>query len=199
MALREIDNFRNACQEQYMSLTCALRGGQSFREQLDPAYANAQFYVGTAKPEAEQSRGKSIVAHMRQGDLAEYLAVGGEHEDRQCKAMLVFIYHLWEERFRGRIAKAVAVDKVHVTCTLMADVRIVRNAIIHRASMIRDADIVRLNVLSRAWGPLQPGFLKLSRSMGHSLIEQLNALRVVALSTQDSQARTPSEVKVDQK
>ena len=187
-ALHEMDNFRNACQEQYMSLTCALRGGRYFREHLDPAYANAQFYVGTAKPEAEQSPGKSIVAQMQQGDLSDYLKDGGEHEDRQSKAMIVFIYHLWEELFRGRIAKALAVEKANVTCTLMADIRVVRNAIIHRGSVIRDTDIVKLTVLSRAWRPLQPGFLRLSRGMGHSLMEQVNALRVVASPARDTRA-----------
>lgn len=75
------------------------------------------------------------------------------------------------------IAKSLSVDSKGVVCELMGDLRIIRNIIIHNDSVITTKDLRRLEFLPGIWS-LHQGNLVISQKMMHSLIEQLNAIRL---------------------
>ena len=58
------------------------------------------------------------------------------HEDHVAKSLVVVIYHLWNEYYRPRIAKAVSAEPNQVECALLGDIRRVRNLIIHKNSEV---------------------------------------------------------------
>ena len=93
------------------------------------------------------------------------------------EALIVFIYHLWEEYFRDKMAGALRVEKNKVHCDLMGDVRQIRNSIIHNNSSLTADDLSKLQFLPGIW-QLGEGQLDLTGAMVHSLMEQINAIRV---------------------
>ena len=115
---------------------------------------------------------------MKIGDFLKGLEEGGEFESQHARAFVVLIYHLWDEKCRPAIGKLLSVDpKKQVRCDLMGDLRLVRNLIIHNDSVVPQGFANRLTMLQEIWN-LQPGELKLTEKMIHSLMEQINAIRV---------------------
>lgn len=102
---------------------------------------------------------------------------GGTFEAEHAKACVILIFTLWEENYRGKIADIMAARKNDVACKLMSDVRYVRNRIIHDNGIIPNDFQDKLTLLSQIWA-VGPGELKITSSMLHSLMEQINALRV---------------------
>ena len=144
---------------------------------LQPADKGKTFFIGSAVPNAEQSPGQSTIASMGQGELLESLEKGGAFEDQHAKALIVVIFHLWEEYYRPSIATALTVKHDQVESSLMGDIRLVRNLIIHAKSMIPDEFSTRLELLPKIWS-LEPGELKNTEEMVHSWMEQLNAIHL---------------------
>lgn len=182
-AVSILDEFRADCQKQYMAFNGVVNGRQlayeRFRRIMTPEDKDKGFSVGSAPPDAEQSPGKSIIAHMSQGELLEGLKEGGEFENQHAKALLVLIYHRWCENFRKRIADIMSVPPNQVECDLMGDIRRVRNLIIHENSVIPRNFPTKLELLPEieSWS-LEPGELTITEKMVHSLMEQINAIRV---------------------
>lgn len=87
------------------------------------------------------------------------------------------MFHRWDEQFRHLIAQTLSVSKDAVECDLMGDVRHVRHLIIHDNSGIPRNFTAKLKILCQIWN-LQPGKLRLTEQMIHSLMEQINAIRV---------------------
>ena len=114
---------------------------------------------------------------MRQGDVLDSLESGGAFEDQNAKALVVMMFHRWDEHFRYLISQVLSVRKCTVECDLMGDVRHVRNVIIHDNSDIPRNFTAKLKILCQIWN-LQPGKLRLTEQMIHSLMEQINAVRV---------------------
>ena len=113
---------------------------------------------------------------MTQGELLESLADGGLFEDHLAKSLVVVIYYLWDEHYRPGIAKAVSAVPAQVECTLLGDIRRVRNLIIHKNSVMSES-FPTLSFLSQIWN-LKPGEIKITSEMVTSLLEQVNALRL---------------------
>ena len=113
---------------------------------------------------------------MNQGQFLDSLANGGEFEDRQNKAFVVMLYHRWEEWYRHRIAQALGLEKDRVRCSLMGEVRHLRNVLVHDNGMVPENFSAPL--LSRVWGGIPPGFLFITDEMVTALMEQLNAVLI---------------------
>ena len=94
-----------------------------------------------------------------------------------AKALVVFMYHLWDENFRNRMAKIISVPKRQVKCALMGDIRKIRHLIIHKNSVVPQNFSAKIEFLSQIWD-LEPGELIITEKMIHSLMEQINAIRV---------------------
>ena len=144
---------------------------------MEPVKEDANFFIGTGFPESEQSPGRSTIVQMSQKEFLEALREGGEFERQHAKAFVVFVYHSWDEYFRQRIARLMSVSQSQVECTLMGDIRQVRNLIIHKKSLVPRNFSTKLTLLSQIWD-LEPGDLKITEKMLHSFMEQLNAIRV---------------------
>lgn len=188
-AIKFLDDYRDACQMQFVAFNGVCNGRtlayERFKSSFDPANMDKTFYVGTAFPDSKQSLGASTIASMKIEDFLKGLEDGGEFENQHAKAFLVLIYHLWDEKYRPAIGNLLSVDPTEqVLCDLMGDVRLVRHLIIHNDSVVPQGFVRRLTMLQEIWD-LQPGELKLTEKMIHSLMEQINAIRVkIAASAQ---------------
>ena len=176
-----LEEFRTACRKQYIAFNGLINGRslayERFSASMKLEFRDRAFLVGTGPPDAEQVLGRSTIASMTQRELIDGLRDGGEFEKQRAKAVIVFIYHLWEDYFRDGIARAVRVTKNEVGCDLMGDMRIIWNALIHKNSLVTDSDLSNLILLPEIW-QINHGELEITESMLHSLMEQINAIRV---------------------
>lgn len=178
-AIKILEEFRSNCHEQSIIFDIANLGKHQWlnnhKHLLEKSKDN-KISFGSNFPNAYQSPGKSTTSEMTIKDLLENLKPGGEFENQLAKMLIVFIYHLWEENCRDKIAGSLSISKNQIECDLMGDIRHIRNSIIHRNSDVRQEDLNHLKMLSQIWN-LDPGKLLISNSMIHSLMEQINALR----------------------
>lgn len=80
------------------------------------------------------------IIHNRIIRADEYLAAnapGGSNENRHAKAILVFLYTFWELEVRPRLAAAKSAEASDVKADIMGDIRLLRNSILHRKSVLR--------------------------------------------------------------
>lgn len=178
-ALGIIGEFFSNCQKQSIIFDIArIAKGQwlqAYKHIFENSKDNNRTFFGTAPPDAPQSLGKSTTSSIQDKDLLEMLKVEGEFENQLSKQFIVFVYHLWDDNFRDKIADSLSISKNQVECDLMGDIRHIRNSIIHKNSDIRQKDLNHLKILSQIWD-LKPGELVISWKMIHSLMEQINAL-----------------------
>ena len=175
-AVKILDTFRDYCQRQYLACFYAQMGVNYERERFNPAPAN-RLTVGSQLPDAPQLPGRSVIAEINQSDLYEALKPDGDFCNQHANALVVFIYHLWDDNFRKKIADVLSISKNEVECDLMGDVREIRHRIIHNQSDIPQNLPNKLKILSHIWN-IAPGELRISSNMIHSLMEQINAIRV---------------------
>ena len=178
-AIVVLEEFRTECHKQYFAFNGVVNGRQLAYERFKSTMTelDKKISIGTAFPDSEQLPGKSTIAHMSQGELLEGLKRGGEFENQHAKAFVVLIYHLWDENFRDRIASVMSVPKKQVECILMGDIRQIRHLIIHKNSVVPQNFSAGLEFLPQIWN-LKPGKLIITEKMVHSLMEQINAIRV---------------------
>lgn len=178
-AVAILETFCAECHKQYFAFNGMINGRQLAYERFKSIITSRdnKISVGTAFPDAEQLPGKSTIAYMSQGELLKGLEKGGEFENQHAKALVVFMYHLWDENFRNRIADIISVPKRQVKCALMGDIRRVRHLIIHKNSVVPQNFSAKLELLSQIWD-LEPGELIITEKMVHSLMEQINAIHV---------------------
>ena len=153
-----------------------------YEQVFDPAHRDNRFSAGSGPPGTAQSPGRSVTAAMTQGDFLDAMQQGGEFEVQHCKALLVLIYHLWDEQYRPAIAQAIGVCYKQVISDLMGDLRLVRNLIIHDNSIVPDGFSNRLKFLPAIWD-VNSGDLNVTSPMLGSFMEQLNAIRLNILES----------------
>lgn len=180
-AVKILDEFRSACQKQYITFQPGLNGRRMAYEYLSgairPEIRSGTLSVGTVLPDATPQPGQSLVANIPIQDLLEGLKEGGDFDNQHAKAVIVFIYHIWEGYYRGRIAESLRVKTANVSCDLLGDLREIRNSIIHNNSIIEGKTLEKLSFLPGIWR-VELGELVITSIMLHSLMEQLNAIRV---------------------
>ena len=182
-AIKILDTFRDYCQRQYIAFYYAQAGMDYLRERDNPAPTNnpnnpnPRYSFGTQVPDGPQSPGSSTIAVINQSDLYEALKPDGEFQNQYANALVVFIYQLWSDNFRKKIADVLSILRDGVECDLMEDIRKIRNRIIHHQSDIPQNLPNKLKILSHIWN-IEPGELRISSNMIRSLMEQINAIRV---------------------
>ena len=177
-AMKILEKFRDECHKLSIIFDIA-QGGKhkwlnEYKNVLEQGNDNTIFF-GTIAPGAHQSRGQSITSQTSMRHLLENLKPGGEFESQLSKMIVVFIFNLWDDNFRDKIARLFPISKNLVECDLMGDIRLIRNSIIHTDSVIRLTDLERLRLLRHIW-PIEPGKLIISSNMIHALMEQINAM-----------------------
>ena len=180
-AIELLEEFRSVCHKHYFAFSHATLGYKAQYDRyvsiIDPSNYKTPISTGSSFPNAKQSPGRSTIAEMTQGELLKGLEDGGLFEDHVAKSLVVVIYHLWNEYYRPRIAKAVSSEPNQVECDLLGDIRRVRNLIIHETSVLPGSFANSLTFLPQIWN-FESTELRITRGMVHSLMEQLNALRL---------------------
>lgn len=186
-ALNTVQEFVSATRRYYIAFFTAIHGIRQFVERYGnifvPEHADKTLFIGSGPPDTPQSPGISTLGQIRQGELMESLAIGGTFEDYHSKALIVTIFHLWDEYFRPRLATQLNVKSNQVRCALMGDMRHVRNWIIHQQSVVPVDHTAKLPFIKQIWH-LEPGQLLITSKMIDTLMEQANALRVVIVPEQ---------------
>ena len=179
--IKLLQNFLHDCQAHYFAFHSAMDGVDQrrakFERIIDPTNNYNLISVGSAFPNAPQSQGSSTIAQMAQGQFLENSQEGGLFENQHGKALIVVIFHLWDEYYRPQITKCISVCHKQVECDLMGDIRLVRNRIIHGKSTLPEQFQERLKLLPSIWA-LDAGELSVTRKMIDSFMEKLNAIQV---------------------
>ena len=105
------------------------------------------------------------------------MADGGEFEQLNAKAYLVFICALWEGYTRKTIEEVLQVQRNDAKSDLLADLCHLRNLIIHRSEKAKKVYVDKATLLPQIW-KIDPDNVVITASMLQALIEQLNALQV---------------------
>ncbi len=192
--MEAIDEFRFACHRQYFAydgyISGRSRAYEDLKQELDPANPG-RIAVGTAYPNAPQLLGKSTIAWISQEELLAGLKEGGEFENQHAKALVVFLYQLWEVQYRKKIADVLSIKKNQVKCTLMGDLRQVRHIILHDNSVVTRENVEKFKMLPQIWD-LHPGELRITQKMIHAMMEQINGLLVDVASAGSPTVETRS-------
>ena len=178
--IKMLKEFRDSCQEQSIIFDIANLAKHKWLDDhkhiLEQSSDNTILF-GSNFPDAYQSPGSSVTGQMSVKRLLKYLGPRGEFESQLAKMIIIFIYHLWDDNFRGRIANSLSISKNLVECDLMGDIRHIRNSIIHKDSVVEPTDLNHLKILPQIWN-IETGKLVISKTMIHALMEQINALRI---------------------
>lgn len=178
-ALRVLDEFRVQCQRLYVAFHGTVNGRSLMLEYWrgQNASRSNKLSIGTQLPDGEQRIGMSTIAEINFGELFDGMIDGGEFDQLGTKAMLVFMYTLWEETTRGNIADALHVKRSQVRCDLMGDMRHLRNFMVHPSENTKREYARGAVFLPKIW-PEFPEDPTITASMVHALMEQLNAIFV---------------------
>ena len=174
-------------QSRYIGLqssTRTIRANHRTRQLREPDFHWVVF------PECEAIAGAFYHRPDDTGRAAERSGGWGLFEDHVAQSLVVVIYHLWNEYYRPRIAKAASSEPNQVECDLLGDIRRVRNLIIHETSILPCSFANSLTFLPQIWN-FESTELRITRSMVHSLMEQLNALRLTITDPRTS-AKCPT-------
>ena len=178
-ALRILDEYRSHCVRLWFAFNGVINGRHLAVQQWQQRSVarHNRLFVGTQFPEQEQSVGKSTFAHITFGELFDAMADGGEFEQLNAKAYIVFIDALWEDFARKRIGDVLQVKSREVKCELLADLRRLRNVIVHQSERAKREYVEKAALLPHIWD-IDPNYLIITANMLQALIEQLNAVQV---------------------
>ena len=152
-AIRVLDEFRFQCQRLYVAFDGMVNGRSlmlGYWQGLSVS-RNNKFSMGSQLPPGEQRIGMSTNAEITFGELSDGMIDGGEFDQLGTKAMLVFMYTLWEETTRDNIADALQVKRSRVRCDLMGDMRHLRNFIVHPSEKTKQEYARRATFLPELW------------------------------------------------
>ena len=189
-AASTLEKFRQMCKRHYFAYTHASLGLRELYTRYEIFFAdspqNSMMWIGSKDPnDPKEMRGNSTIGCMPQTELLSCLQKDGEFQDLLAKSFIVSIYHVWDDAYRAEIANTLSISKNDVECPLMGDLRLVRNLIVHKGSVVPPEFSNRLDFLPEIWN-FPPGNLAISDRMIDSLMEQLNAIHVIIASPEPS-------------
>ena len=192
-AIKMLEDFRFRCQRLYVAFDGLVNGRPRMLEywRQQKVSRNNKLTMGTQFPNGEQSIGRSTIAEVTFGELFDGMTDGGEFDQLSTKALLVFMYSLWEETIRGNIADALQVKRCRVRCDLMGDLRHVRNFVVHHHEGTKQDYVGGAKLLPQIW-PTFPDDEKITAKMLHGFMEQLNAIIVEISGEKGSSGQTRS-------
>ena len=120
----------------------------------------------TELPEVEMERSLHSTSL---GALKQRIADPGFDLVQSAHSIVVFVYHLWDERFRGLLARERNVASRSIQIDVFGDLRLIRNSLIHNRGIAATA-VAKCKVITR----FKPGdrieFTKLDI---HDLVREL--------------------------
>ena len=91
----------------------------------------AGIYMGKQFPDQDQEIGKSTIVYVKMSELLKAGKPNGVFHRNIWGSHIVNLYQRWEDHSRGRIARIFGVKKNSVECTVMGEMRELRNIIVH--------------------------------------------------------------------
>lgn len=180
-AAKNLEVFRDECQELSILFDIISVGQKLWLDKYKSVLeqnSNNAITFGSTFPDHPQSRGRSTISATSVKRLLELLKPEGEYEDLVAKTVVIFIYQLWEKKYRKQIAHSLSIEPMKmVECDLMGDIREIRHAIVHKHSVLKQKTVDKLKMLPHIW-PIEAGKLLVTSSMIHALMEQFNAIRI---------------------
>lgn len=189
-AFKILTEFIQVCQRNYFAYAYARRGFINVHAQHKEMFPHASMtnfmWIGTDDPnDPKQVQGMSTIGKISQAELLNRLRQSGEFENLIAKSFIVSVYHSWNDAYRPEIAKTLSINTDAIKCSLMGDLRLIRNLIIHEGSIVPTGFSRKLEFLPEIWNIL-PGNLTISHDMLHLLMEQLNAIQLTIAPPQPS-------------
>jgi hypothetical protein len=80
------------------------------------------------------------------GGIKSRLKDGGMDQRKAAETAIVFVFHIWEEKYRGKVLDKSGQPKVN--SDIMADLRYLRNSIIHNKGIAK-TDVAKCKVFTR--------------------------------------------------
>ena len=152
-----------------------------FEGTFDPAHSEARFAAAYQVNDDPNNLELRTIATMKQGEIIEALQSGGEFENQNCHALIVFMYHLWDEYYRPKIATALGLEQTRqLKSDFFGDIRLIRNAIIHNQAVLTESNYSNLKMLVRLQ-ELRPGELKLTLKTTQEMVAGLDPLQLRAI------------------
>lgn len=144
-----LDEFWVICNDHYAALAVVSLGIGQLRGSMKwlPGEGTIAF---VSRPSDFQR--PSVLSPVPKIDVGRFKTAIGEDADvmqYQFRALLVFIYQLWEDSFRGRVADLCGVPHRSVMCDVMGDLRLVRIDLVHRNRRVSEGRVFR--VLKGGW------------------------------------------------
>ena len=134
-----------------------------FEQTFDPIYSEVPYALAYQVNDDPNNIELRTIAVMKQGELIEALQRGGEFEIQNCHALIVFMYHLWDEYYRPRMADALGLEQSgQLKSDLFGDIRLIRNGIIHNQAVLAESEYNNLKMLSD-FEEVSPGELRLTQ------------------------------------
>ncbi|KQV94794.1 MULTISPECIES: hypothetical protein [unclassified Roseateles] len=122
----------------------------------------------------------------RANDYMAANAPGGSNEQQHARSIVIFIYAYWELEIRQRLADSMQVKLNMVQSDVMGDLRILRNAILHKKAFLHADDFGKLTVtqdlfpseqrLHIGYEDLQQIFVRVKRDCARIILECLGAM-----------------------
>ena len=151
-----------------------------FEQTFDPTHSEALYATVYQVNDDPNNIQLKTAAAMKQGEIIEALQRGGEFENQNCHALIVFMYHLWDEYYRPRIAAALGLEQPgQLKSDFFGDIRLIRHAIIHNQAVLTENDYIKLKMLA-SLPELRPGELKLTQETTQLIVAGLDQLQLRA-------------------
>ena len=174
-----LEDFLSQCQRLWFAFDGVINGRplmvQHWQEQK--VESHNRLFAGTGFPEQEQVVGRSTFANITFGELLDAMAKDGEFERLNTKAYLVFVDALWEDSVRKRIADVLQLKGRDVKCDLLADLRHLRNLMLHRSEKAKQDYVEKATLLPKIWD-INSDDVIITAHMLPAFIEQLSAMNV---------------------
>jgi hypothetical protein len=103
---------------------------------------DGKFQVGTGKASADSK----VISELTTKQALEGMQMQGPFSQLIAHGLLVWIYTLWDSRYRSEIAAEVGVETNNLCCDVMGDLRYLRHWIAH-TNCTADKDYKKLKVL----------------------------------------------------
>lgn len=130
---------------------CMANAGMSYIatdiEKMEGYNPDGKFQIGE-KDENFDSR--TAVAEMKNSHAVDGMRKNGPFSQIIAHGVINWVYSLWNEEYRGKVAKELGVKTNDVLCDVMGDLRIIRNFIVHENAMAdkRVTQLITINWIS---------------------------------------------------
>ncbi len=131
---------------------------------------DSNLIVGTGEPKGTPEQVIEQSLHSTTlGEVKRRLSDGGFDQFQAACHVIVFVFHLWDEKYRAELAAELGKPINEVKIDILGDLRLLRNSIIHNKG-VASADIARCKIITR----FKPGDkLSIGKEDIHLIVREL--------------------------